>query len=134
MTMDHPARRSLLIAAGYLLLTLTIKELGRHAVIGAETADRLMGMLMGALAVIAGNQIPKKLVPLASLTCDPARDQVMRRFCGRALVLGGLGYMLAFALAPAAIAATLAICLLAPAVVAVGVVAVRCALNRRRAG
>jgi membrane protein DedA with SNARE-associated domain len=54
----------------------------------------------------------------------------MRRICGWALVLGGLGYTLAYALAPIAIASTLAMCLLAPAVVVVASIVARCAWMR----
>lgn len=49
MTLDHPIRRSLWIAAVYLLLTVAMKELGRRNVVSAEAVERLMGMLMGAL-------------------------------------------------------------------------------------
>jgi hypothetical protein len=76
-------------------------------------------------------------VPLARLSCDPAREQTLRRFGGRALVLGGLGYALAYALAPIVIASTLAICLLAPAVLVVMGISARCAWRRlgaRRGG
>ncbi len=92
-----------------------------------------MGMLMGTVTIVAANAIPKKLVPLARMTCDPAREQRLRRFGARALVLGGVGYTLAFALAPIAIASTLAVCLLAPAFLAVAASVARCAWMRRRA-
>lgn len=133
MTLDHPIRRSLLIAAVCLLLAVMLNELGPRHVVSAETVERLIGMLMGAVVIVYANAIPKMLVPLARLSCDPAREQTLRRLCGWTLVLGSLGYMLAFALAPIAIAGTLAICLLAPAVVAVAGVAARCAWMRRDA-
>jgi len=133
MTLDHPIRRSLLIAAVYLLTALMLNALRQRHVVSAETVERLMGMLMGTVAIVSANAIPKRLVPLARLSCGPAREQRLRRFCGWAMVLGGLGYTLAFALAPIAIAATLAICLLAPTVAVVGGVVLRCAWMRRRA-
>jgi hypothetical protein len=49
------------------------------------------------------------------------------------MVLGGLGYALAYALAPVAIASTLAICLPAPAVLVVAGIVARCAWARRGA-
>jgi hypothetical protein len=73
------------------------------------------------------------LVPLARLSCDPVREQTLRRFAGRVMVLGGLGYALAYAFAPIAIAPTLAICLLAPAVLIVAGIMARCAWARRSA-
>ena len=134
MTVAHPIRRALLIAAGYLLLAVMLNELRRRHFVGAETVERLMGMLMGTVTIVSANAIPKRLVPLSRLSCDPAREQALRRFGGRVLFLGGLGYTLAFALAPIAIASTLAICLLAPAVVAVAGITARCAWGRRSAG
>ena len=133
MTLDHPIRRALLIAAAYLLTAVALDALRQHHVVSAETTERFMGMLFGAVAIVSANAIPKRLVPLARLSCDPAREQALRRFGARALVLGGLGYTLAFALAPIEIASTLAICLLAPAAVVVAGITARCAWRRRGA-
>jgi len=134
MTLDHPIRRSLLIAAAWLLMALMLKELGRRSIISAETIERVTGVLMGALVVFYANAIPKTLVPLARLSCHPARDQALRRFGGWALVLGGMGFMLAQALAPAGIANTLSVCLLAPAVVVVCIAVGASVWAHRRAG
>ena len=131
MIMDHSNRRSLLIAAIYLLSAVVLNELRQRHFVSAETVARLMGVLMGSVVLISANAIPKRLVPLALLSCDPAREQTLRRFVGRALVLGGLGYTLAYALAPLAIAKTLAICLLAPAVLTVAGIRARCVWTRR---
>ena len=131
MIMDHSNRRSVLIAAIYLLSAVVLNELRQGHLVSAETVARLMGVLMGSVVLISANVIPKRLVPLALLSCDPAREQTLRRFAGRALVLGGLGYTLAYALAPIAIAQTLAICLLAPAVLTVAGIRARCAWTRR---
>jgi hypothetical protein len=133
MMPNHPIRRSLLIAAIYLLTSVVLNELRQHQIVSTETVVRLMGMLMGALVLVSANAIPKRLVPLAHLSCDPAREQTLRRLAGWALVLGGLGWTLAYALAPIAIASTLAICLLAPAFLLVAGITARCAWMRRSA-
>ena len=133
MTLDHPIRHALAVAALYLLAALILNQLRLHQIISGETVQRLMGVLMGTVVIATANLIPKRLVPLARVSCDPAREQTLRRFCGRVLVLGGLGYTLAYALAPLAIAAMLAICLLAPAAVTVAAISARCAWNRRAA-
>jgi hypothetical protein len=133
MIMNRPIRRSLLIAAIFLLTALALSELRQHQLVSTETVERLMGMLMGSLVLVSANAIPKKLVPLARLSCDPGREQTLRRLGGRVLVLGGLGYTLAYALVPIAIASTLAICLLAPAVFVVAGIVARCAWSRRSA-
>lgn len=131
MTSSYRIRHALSLTAGYLLLTATIQLLARHG-LDAAVAIRLNGLLMGAWVVGWGNAIPKMLAPLNHLSCAPAREQSLRRFAGWALVLGGAAYMLAFALAPIPVAPLLAICLLAPSVVAVGGVVARCAWRRHR--
>lgn len=131
MIMNHPIRRSLLVAAIYLLTAVVLNELRQRQLVSAEMAMRLMGMLMGSAVLVSANAIPKRLVPLARLSCAPAREQTLRRFAAWTLVLGGLSYTLAYALAPIAIASTLAICLLAPAVLVVGGITARCAWMRR---
>jgi hypothetical protein len=132
MTSSFRNRRPLALALFYAALLVATSVLGRHY-LDAATAVRLNGVTMGVLLVAWANTMPKMLVPLDRLACDPAREQALRRFAGWAMVLGGLGYTLAFALAPIAIAATLAMCLLAPAVLAVAAVVARRAWTRRRA-
>jgi hypothetical protein len=64
-----------------------------------DWARRLAGALLGAVVVVYANAIPKALS--TRMRCaSPAADQAARRFAGWALVLGGLGYMLAWLLAP----------------------------------
>ncbi|MET0322004.1 MAG: hypothetical protein ABW069_14895 [Duganella sp.] len=127
--MNHPIRRSLLIAAIYLLMAVVLNKLRQHHVVSAEMVVRMMGVLMGSVVLISANTIPKRLLPLARLSCDPGREQNLRRLSGWALVLGGLAY----ALAPITVASTVAICLLAPAVLVVAGIIARCALGRRNA-
>lgn len=129
-------RRALSIAVLYLLTSMALNVLRQHHAIGDEMAVRLMGMLMGAVVVMSGNAIPKTLVPLARLSCAPSREQTLRRVCGWAAVLGGLGYTLAYALAPMTIAGQLANGILAPAFVVVAGIMARCAWIRsaRRSG
>jgi len=133
---SQPLRRALSIAALYLLTSVVLNALRQHHVVGDETAVRLMGMFMGSVVMVIGNAIPKTLVPLARLSCAPSREQTLRRVCGWAAVLGGLGYTLAYALAPMAIAGKLANAVLAPAFVVVAGIMARCAWIRsaRRSG
>jgi len=130
MIMNHPIRRSLFIAAIYLSIAVVLSALRQHHVVSADTVVRLTGILMGSVVLFSANAIPKKLIPLERLSCDPGREQTLRRLGSRALVLGGLGYTLTYALAPIAIASTLAICLLAPAVLVVAGLIGRCAWRR----
>ncbi|MFC5551064.1 hypothetical protein [Massilia aerilata] len=130
MISGHPIRRPLWIAAIYLLTSVVLNALRQHQILSAEMVERLMGMLMGAVVVVSANAIPKKLVPLTRLSCDPAREQTLRRLGAWTLVLGGLGWTLAYAIAPITIASTLAICLLAPALFVVAGITARCAWRR----
>ncbi|XHS76958.1 hypothetical protein ACFJGW_14620 [Burkholderiaceae bacterium UC74_6] len=130
MIMKFRLRGALLIAAAYVLLPVLAREFGWHG-LDAAAVIRMNGVLVGAFLVLWANAIPKVLVPLDRLSCNPAREQAMRRLVGWVMVLGGVAYSLAFALAPAAVAARLAICLLAPAVLVAVLVGLRCAWSRR---
>jgi hypothetical protein len=134
MKLNHPIKGALLIAALYLLAGMVFKELRQHELLSPDGALRSMGVLMGLVIVVSANAIPKRLVPLARLSCEPARDLTLRRIGAWALVLGGLGYTLAYALAPIGIASTLAIGLLSPAVLVVLALIARCAWKHRQAG
>jgi hypothetical protein len=133
MNWNNSVCRSLLVAGMYVLTAVVLTALRQHGVLDAAATERTMGMLMGLVVLVSANLIPKRLVPLARVTCDPAREQALRRFVGWALVLGGLGYTLAYALAPIEIASTLAISLLAPVALVVAGVKANCAWRRRNA-
>ena len=81
-----------------------------------EAARRLLGVLLGAVVVAFSNSIPKMLVARARQRCSPGQDQAARRFAGWSMVLGGLGYMLAWIFAPLQVAA-----LIGGAALAIGV-------------
>lgn len=119
MMPKSPLARALLGAALYLLVALAIRKLG-PACFGAETVARLGGMWIAVPCIVIANALPKKLVPLHRVAGDPARADALRRFVARALVLGGIGFMLAYALAPMAVANSMATSLLAIAVIVTG--------------
>lgn len=75
------------------------------AYLSDESARRLLGVLLGAVVVGFSNTIPKMLASRSRLRCSPAQDQAARRFAGWSMVLGGLGYMLAWIFAPLSMAA-----------------------------
>lgn len=89
---------ALIIAVSAMLVWLAPSH------VSAETSRRLLGALLGAVVVVYSNGIPKVLVSRARLRRTPAEDQAARRFAGWSLVLGGLGYMLAWLLAPIGVA------------------------------
>lgn len=90
---------ALIVAAMFLSMTAALKLLSPEYV-GADLARRLVGIMMGLIVVLYANSVPKQLTPLAVLRCSPAVEQSLRRFCGLSLVLGGVGYALAWIAAP----------------------------------
>ena len=102
MTADPAARAALLrglaVAALLLLAALALRLLA-PVHLAPEAAQRLVGALLGAVVVASSNAIPKALAPRLRFR-DPAAEQALRRFAGWSLTLGGLGYVLAWLLAP----------------------------------
>ena len=93
-------RRLLSIAAVLFLASTLLNALLQRHMVSAETVARLMGMLQGIIVVVRANDVPKQLPPLERLYCNPARDLAYRRILGWLAVAAGLGFTLAFALAP----------------------------------
>ena len=113
--------RSLFIAVLILAIAAALSWLA-PVYISAELSHRLLGAMLGAVVVAYANTIPKMLATRARLRCTPAEDQAARRFAGWSMVLGGVGYMLAWLFAPLGMAALIGGGLLA--------VALLCALVR----
>jgi hypothetical protein len=97
-------RRLLLIAVVLFLASTLLNALLQRHMVGADTVTRLMGVLKGLILIVCANEVPKRLPPLSRLYCDPARDLVYRRIIGWLAVAAGLGFTLAYALAPLRIA------------------------------
>lgn len=102
--------RGLVIAGAVLLASYALSR-ASPATISDDCAQRVLGVMMGALVVLYANSAPKILSPLTA-SCSAEGEQALRRFTGWALVLGGLGYMGAWLFAPVAQAAVIALALL----------------------
>ena len=122
-----PSERSMfttsVIAAGLMLVVAQSVHLIEFIGLSASDAiDRVWGIVVGIVLIAIGNTTPKVVPPLGAKECGtPAKSQNLRRFAGWALVLGGMGYVLAWAFLPikaAGVAATLS-CLMS--VIAIGV-------------
>lgn len=89
-------------------LSLTIwARVGDHGA-DIEIERRILGIAIGCVWVFYGNAIPKILTPFAMLPPDlAARVTTARRFFGTTAVLLGLATILAFLVAPLAIAQAL---------------------------
>jgi hypothetical protein len=99
MSTPFPLRRSVLGAMLIIAVSAALAWLAPRY-ISTELSHRLLGAMLGAVVVVYSNAIPKLLVGSTALRCSPAADQAARRFAGWSLVLGGIGYTLAWLLAP----------------------------------
>lgn len=99
--LGSPITRAL-AGAAFILAASALLRWAAPEYLDAEMAARLTGVLLGFVVVVYANAIPKSLVALARLRCNPANEQAARRFAGWSLVLGGLGYVIASLLAPLA--------------------------------
>ena len=117
--MKHPFPIARSLAAAALIIGVAaLLSLLSPAYISAEWSQRLIGVMLGTVVVVYANAIPKALVALSRLRVSAAEDQAARRYAGRALVLGGLAYALAWLLAPLQMAALVGGALLAAALFA----------------
>ncbi len=87
------------LGALFILGAAAVLAWASPAYLDPEWSRRLAGALLGGVVVVYANAIPKALSK--RMRCaSPGADQAARRFAGWALVLGGLGYMLAWLAAP----------------------------------
>ena len=129
MSAAFTLRRSLLAAAFILGASATLAWLA-PAYISTEWSHRLLGVLLGGVVVCYSNAIPKVLSGRARSRSSSAADQAARRFAGWALVLGGLGYALAWLLSPIGMASLIGGAILAGALL---LAVLRCLRSASRA-
>lgn len=106
MSAAFPLGRSIVAAACILAASAVLAWLA-PTYISTELSHRLLGALLGGVVVCYANVIPKVLTARSRARCTAAADQAARRFAGWSLVLGGLGYALAWLLAPIGLASIL---------------------------
>lgn len=124
-------RNALILAGLMLALALGLAWANNAGHLSEETSRRASQVLAGLVVVYFANLVPKSLEPLLA-GCEPSRAQAMQRFGGWTLVIGGLGYSVAWLVAPLEVAKPAAIAILATALV---LVVGRCAwtvMTRRR--
>ncbi len=124
-------RNAITLAGLMITVSLALAMAVRADWIGGDAMERMQGVMMGLIVMVFSNLAPKTLEPLAS-GCDPSRKQAIQRFSGWTLVLGGLGYSLAWLVLPIAYAGTVAMVVLASAVALVVARVAWFALNRTR--
>ncbi len=92
---------SIILGSLILLGAAAVAALRDAGTIEGDLSKRIVGIVIGAVIVVMGNAMPKKLVPLDAPGCgaaNPARAQKIQRFMGWAFVLMGLIYMAIWAL------------------------------------
>lgn len=99
MTCAYPLRPALHGAALVIGVSAALSWLA-PTYIAPELSQRMLGLLLGAVVVVYSNDIPKALVSRARPRATAAQDQKARRFAGLSLVLGGIGYDVAWVFAP----------------------------------
>ena len=105
-------RNALILAGLMLTVSLALATAVGADWIGSDAMERAQGVMMGLIVVVFSNLAPKTLEPLSASSCDPSRKQSLQRFCGWTLVLGGLGYSLAWLAVPLEHAAVVAMVVL----------------------
>ncbi|HRK71849.1 MAG TPA: hypothetical protein PLA85_09685 [Micropepsaceae bacterium] len=78
-----------------------------------EMAQRFVQVAVGTVFLWYANRMPKGAATKAN--CPLAKEDQMRRFAGRVLFLGGIGYVLTWVIAPFDIAAVTSIAILGSA-------------------
>lgn len=88
------------ILAALLVATAVVGRVLTPEYLKPGLAQRLVGASTGLIVVLYANVVPKSLTPLVRMRISPVIEQAMRRFAGVSLVLGGVGYLLAWILLP----------------------------------
>jgi Ca2+/Na+ antiporter len=123
-------RTALLIAGTMLAFSAALVFADKAGYIGDETAKRAVQVAIGLILVYFANLAPKTLEPLAD-SCDPSRVRALQRFSGWALVIGGLGYSLAWLVVPIDAAAIVSMAILGTCLL---LVVARCAWTLKSRG
>ncbi len=118
-----------LLIGGLVAAVLAFALAKEFGVIDGSLAKRVVGMLFGAILIVAGNFLPKIVQPFNAPSRNMAKTKAVERFAGRTFVLAGIIYIAVWVLARPehAMLISSAIGLIAFAVV--GMVCVRIAFN-----
>lgn len=120
-----------LLGAALVLIIAAALRLAVPDYLSHDLSVRLTGVLLGLVIVANANNVPKAIPCRLPVSLHAAEAQSARRFVGWSLVLGGLGYITAWLVAPFGKANAIATVLLATTLaVAMG----RVMIGRSRSG
>lgn len=95
---------------GAALILKTLEWAGYVSGDPDEIAQRFVQIAVGTMFLWYANRIPK--ISVAKPDCTFTKEDQIRRFAGRVLVVGGIGYVLAWVISPFDVAAIIAVSIL----------------------
>jgi hypothetical protein len=114
---EDSIRAGIVFAALMLVVSLGNRlAIASGASSSPDFAQRAVMAISGAFLAFSGNAMPKILTPLASMECDPARAQAVRRFAGWTWVLTGVALCMMWLVLPVGPAQTATYILLPAAI------------------
>ena len=96
---SRPTARALFAFIGLVGTVTAVAVAKGVGLLEAAAARRAIGLLIGLMALVIGNFLPK-LRPLNSPDANPAEGRAAERFAGWILVLAGIAYIALFLFAP----------------------------------
>src|SRR5262249_4192875 len=127
--------RGLVFAGLMLAVSGGAKVLTSMGILSDTTwSQRLTMVLLGVFMMAMGNDLPKTMRPIASLTCDPARLQRFQRLAGWTWVATGGVLAIAWLVLPVTLAQSVTVSVIGLGITVVAVSILRLHRERRRAG
>jgi hypothetical protein len=114
------------IGAGLIMIaSLALKMASAGNFLEASMHERIWGVIMGIVLIYFGNLTPKILSPLTREKCSAPVERRLKLFTGWTFVLAGIAYAISWVALPIHMASTVAMSVVAFAVV---LVLLRCGL------
>lgn len=107
MTLSKDIVRGLIFAGLMIVIPIGLQLAAKAGLADSGWAWRALMALVGVFLVLRGNEIPKKLTPIASGRCDPIRAQRVQRVAGWAWFITGAALVVIWLTLPLALAQTL---------------------------
>ena len=96
---SRPTARALFAFISLVGIVTAVAAAKGMGFLEAAAARRAIGLLIGVMALVIGNFLPK-LRPLHSPDANPAKGMAAERFAGWILVLAGIAYLALFLFTP----------------------------------
>ena len=116
--MNRSLTLSLVMAVVMIGGALALKSAQTLHLLGAETAQRVVQVMIGLMVAIYGNYMPKTLGAWRSASAE-TRTQFALRFGGRLFMIAGLAFAAVGAFAPLAVANIAQFAIMGPATIIV---------------